>query len=112
MALPIERRLKKELDFKRVLKTGNTYRGILLFIKYTTSPNTPSRFGITVSAKISKKAVVRNRIRRLLSETIQAHALSKTSGYDTVVVVTKQSLLDLDAYRKDLLSVLDQVGII
>ena len=111
MAIPAKNRLRKELDFKKVLKVGRTTRGDFLFIKFAPNGSDP-RFGISVSSKISKKAVIRNKIRRLLSDTIRLHALSKAKGYDTVVVATKNGLDSPGLLSQDLLETLGRAGII
>jgi len=107
VALPAKNRIKKEKVFKRVLKTGRVFRGRLVFLKTVPNQDVP-RFGISVSAKVSPKAAVRNRIRRLVSETVRLRALPKGAGYDTVVVVMKND--GPAAIRTDLIKLLDQAG--
>jgi ribonuclease P protein component len=111
MALAVKYRLKKELDFKKILKTGRAVRGAFLFVKFISSNSAP-RFGISVPAKIFKKATIRNRIKRFLSENIRIHILPKAGGYDTVVMVTKNGLKDPVALQQDLLQVFRKAGII
>jgi len=45
-----------------------------------------SRFGIVVSKRVTKKAVERNHIRRLLSEAIKERQDSLQGSYDVVLV--------------------------
>jgi len=111
VALPVSHRLQKELDFKNTLKTGRTVRGDFLFLKFL--PKTGiSRFGISVTMKVSKKATVRNRIRRILSEIIRINVLPKVGGYDTVVVVIRNGLQDIGRMEQDLVRAFQQAGII
>ena len=49
-----------------------------------------SRFGFIVSKKISKKAVVRNRIRRLLSEAVQNLLSRMKQGFEGVFLAKRE----------------------
>lgn len=65
--------LKGEKAFQR-LRTGHSGRGRYLLLRW--SPLRPSAFnpvrvGIVVSTKVSKKATVRNKIRRRLRELVR-----------------------------------------
>ncbi len=55
------------------ISSGRTFKHTLFLLK--TAPNTEenSRFGIIISKKIDKRAVRRNRMRRLLEQFIQDH---------------------------------------
>ena len=67
MALPKKNRLKKKKDFEEVFKKGKAVRGNFLFVRYLKNSLQFPRFAFVVSSKVSKKAVARNRIRRLRS---------------------------------------------
>ena len=62
--------------------------------------------------RVSKKAAVRNRIRRILSEAIRINVLLKVGGYDTVVVVTRNGLQDIGRMEQDLVRVFQRARII
>ena len=80
MALPKEMRLKGYRTFNYIHKNSIKYHGELMTFKVAKSnpsiffshknKNTPSnlRVAIAVSKKVSKKAVYRNKIRRILHE--------------------------------------------
>ncbi len=112
MALPVRFRLKTELDFKTTIKSGKTVRGDFVFLKYVPSSTDVPRFGISVPAKIIKKAVARNRIRREILKTIQTLILPNAAKYDTVVVVTRDNKKDSVALQEDLLRTAQKSGII
>lgn len=63
-------RLKKRSDFLRVQKEGRKWvsRGLILQVAGRPDPagSYPVRFGLTVSKRLSKSAVVRNRVKRRL----------------------------------------------
>ena len=82
MALPKYMRLKGHRTFAHIHKNSKKYHGkfmtfklarsnpdILLSHKLENSPN-KFRIAIAISKKVSKKAVVRNKIRRILQEWI------------------------------------------
>jgi ribonuclease P protein component len=48
---------------------------------------TPARVGISISQKVSKRAVVRNRIRRQLQAILQQYLPYIPSGWRLVIVV-------------------------
>ena len=54
-----------------------------------------SHFGFIISTKISKKAVVRNRIKRIMSETIRLNLPKLKKGFDIVFLI-KPSAVKLD----------------
>jgi len=74
--------LKKKKDFNKAYK-GKTIAGKLIFLKaQKNNLNTP-RFGFVVSSKISKKAVIRNRIKRKLREVVKDF----NKGFDIIITV-------------------------
>ena len=83
--LPIQYRLKTKQDFDAAKKKGQITSGKLFSFVYLDRGDSEfSRFGFIVSIKISKRAVVRNRIKRLLREAVQANILNLKPGYDCV----------------------------
>ena len=85
MALPKEMRLKGHRTFNYIHKNSTTYYGNLMTFKVVRSnpeilfthklTNTSNKFrvAIAISKKVSKKAVDRNKIRRILQEWILAN---------------------------------------
>lgn len=84
-------RLKKDTDFSKVFRSGKKHYNdqIIVFAMPNGLPD--SRIGVVVSKKISRKAVGRNRIRRVLlseiAEKIKDNSLPK--GVDVVARVVK-----------------------
>ena len=87
--LPKINRLKKRRDFERVFKKGRSAKEDFLILK--TSPNglEISRFGFVAGLKVSKKATVRNKIKRQLSEVIKNNLAQIKKGMDVVMIVLK-----------------------
>ena len=82
MALPKEMRLKGHRSFKYIYKNSYKYDGKYMTFKVARSnpeillshkfkkPFSNLKLAITISKKVSKKAVYRNKIRRLLQEWV------------------------------------------
>ncbi len=70
-----EFRLSKTLDIRRVFQRGSSCASPFFSIKFLRNPSPTSgfRFAVIVPNKISKKAVVRNRIKRRLREMVRAY---------------------------------------
>jgi ribonuclease P protein component len=84
--LPKINRIKKKKDFEVIFKNSKSLRSNLFILKISQNNLGLSRFGFVVSKKISKKAVVRNKIKRRMSEAIKAQAEKVKSGTDLVFV--------------------------
>ena len=95
LMLPKENRLTDDYDFRRVKRLGKNYHCPLFKLglarrKTFGPPNgevNPSRFGFVISTKIDKRAVVRNRIKRLLREAVRSNLEKIPDGFDLVFVV-------------------------
>ncbi len=89
MALNKKNRLKRKKDFEGVFKQGKAARGNFLFAKYKKNDLSYPRLAFIVSSKISRKAVVRNRIRRVLSE-ISGAKLNELKPIDMMLIADKK----------------------
>lgn len=85
--LPEINRLKKKKDFERVLKKGKGYKEDFLYLKIIRNNLKNSRFGFIVSNKFSKKAVVRNKIKRRLKSLTKIKLSRIEKGIDGVIIV-------------------------
>lgn len=95
MMLPKINRLKKKTDFTRVYREGRSSSTLGLWVKVLPNHLDHNRIGVVVSRKISKKAVVRNQIKRRLRSLTRTYLLSMNPGYDVVLTsrheIIKQS---------------------
>ena len=87
-------RLKHWRDFRSVYKKGISchsphlvLRALFTGTKDQQSPINPSRIGISISTKVSKKAVKRNRIKRQIRAAFRQLLPKLSKGWDIVVVV-------------------------
>jgi ribonuclease P protein component len=78
-------RLRRTVDFDRAYTEGKKVASSSLVLFFCPSRQEATRLGVSVSKKIGK-AVVRNRVKRLLRESfrLNKHALKK--GYDILLV--------------------------
>ena len=97
-----EYRLKKRKAFSATYKTGKSlhFGGITVFIGKEKNNDTPTKFGFIVSKKVHKRAVKRNRIKRLMRENCRL--LLKNNNFNTkymsLIYVASTKLLDKDFY--------------
>lgn len=66
-----ENRLKNKKDFEKIFEQGKGFKQDFLFLKIIENNLKKARFGFVVSKKVSKKAVVRNKIKRRLREIVR-----------------------------------------
>ena len=100
--------LKKSRDFKRTYNQRRSAANRLLVMYVRENGCINSRLGISVSRKVGK-AVVRNRIKRLIKEQIRLHENEITTGYDLVVVVRIAAAeADFSQIGQSLLNLLDK----
>jgi ribonuclease P protein component len=79
-----EYRLKKRTAFNATYRTGVSYHksGVTVFCGKKKTADYPTKIGFVVSKKIHKRAVKRNRIKRLMRESVRLY-IKKTDNFDT-----------------------------
>jgi ribonuclease P protein component len=85
-------RVTKDKEFDRAFKTGQSFYTKLFGIKAANNDLPVVRLGVLVSTKVSKKAVVRNKLKRQIREIIQKDLPKLKIGKDLVVIVFSQIL--------------------
>jgi len=105
-------RLAKEADFKRLALKGRFSFGPLFNLKSLPNKLGASRFGIVISAKVSKKATVRNLIKRRMTEAIRLMAEHLKPSLDVMLVVKKEAVeSDYQILSKELERLFKKAGI-
>ncbi|HSX32092.1 MAG TPA: ribonuclease P protein component [Candidatus Saccharimonadales bacterium] len=75
-------------SLRYVYQRGKTVRGPELALRFAHNNRCKSyRLAVVVSRKVSKSAVVRNRIRRRIYEIVRTHADAITEPYDLIFTV-------------------------
>ena len=82
-----DKRLRRERDITRVYSKGRYGGGTNLQVKTLVTGLSSSRAAIVVSKKVSKKAVVRNRIKRRIAALMAQDWQTVRPGCDIVVSV-------------------------
>jgi ribonuclease P protein component len=92
-------RLRDDEQFRRVRSEGRSWSHLLLVLCSLPNGLDYSRFGFSVSKRVGK-AVVRNRVKRLLREAARARQALVEPGYD-VVFVAREPIGDADYPQVD-----------
>jgi ribonuclease P protein component len=88
LTFPGAARLRRRAEYQRVYGRGKCVRHpwlVLFCLSSVDGPQVPTRFGFTVSRKISKKATDRNRVRRVWQEAVRLTRPRFASGWDIVL---------------------------
>ena len=98
-----------------VYQRGQTIRGQLVSLKYIHNDRQPNyRVAVVVSRKVSKSAVVRNRIRRRLYEIVRTNSKLISEPYDLVFTVYSEeaSKISSSNLKNIVLSTLNKAGVL
>lgn len=98
--LAFRNRLKRQKDFENVFKTGKGFKQSSLYLKVQKNDLKSTRFGFIVSKKFSKKAVERNRAKRVLREIIKIELPKVKTGLDIVILVNPEMEVDFEKLQK------------
>jgi ribonuclease P protein component len=110
MGLSKELRIRKTADFNYIAENGKVVSNRMLILKWSEGKTSRSRSGFAVSKRIGG-AVVRNRIKRLLRESINSFDL--LGGYDMVFIARKESAkADYESIQKSVKDALRKSGIL
>lgn len=98
--LPKQFRLKKRLAFKATYKVKNSSHkgGVTLFAGILKKEDYPTKVGFVVSKKVHKRAVKRNRLKRLMRESyrilLKENNLGNSQKYMSLVFVGSKNAID------------------
>ncbi len=105
-------RLKKRRDFLAAAKGSRVPRRAFVLESRRREDDGAARIGFTVSKRVSKKAVERNRIRRRLREAVRLLAPGQAlAGHDFVLVGRRSALTErFDRIASELAGGLKQIA--
>ena len=103
--------LRKRAEFVQVQNKGKRHRGRSLLLMVHPNDSDKSRIGLTVSRKVGN-AVVRNRVRRRLRESIRSNPERFASGQDYVFIArARAATAGSSALHKEVEWLLNQVSL-
>jgi ribonuclease P protein component len=91
--LPQKNRIKLDKEFDRAFKLGHSFYSTILGIKAVDNGLDYNRVGVMISTKVSKKAVIRNLIKRRIKSILRAEFPKMKFGKD-LVILTLPPILD------------------
>ena len=120
MGLPKAHRLRDRKDYRAVYEQGiRRYSPHLTLIALPAKENQntalipATTFGISISKKVSKKAVVRNRIKRQIKGVIRTYLQSVDPGWKVIIVVKPKAIeCKYEYFLRELEELLKQTKII
>jgi len=100
--------ISKKKDFDNIFKKGKSIKGVFLLLRFMQNDLKFNRFAFIVSKKVSAKAVLRNKVRRRLSEAIKEFNKSGENGLDLVFIalpkIKEKNFAEIQAEVKNILS--------
>jgi ribonuclease P protein component len=120
VGLPKANRLKHYRNFRRIYERGKVYKSSHLVLRVLANesefaPSSPleTHFGITISRKVSKKAVVRNRIKRQIRQAIRSLLPQILPGWQVIIIVRRYAIeCNYEHFLRELEQLLIQAEII
>jgi len=106
-------RLAKKSDIDNLFQRGRRARSPFFAVRFFENNQKNSRFAIVVANKVTKKATVRNRLRRQVREIIRLNLSKFRYNCDVLVNISKECLeKDYWFLEKELLDLLKHNKII
>ena len=113
MALKRELRLRKTKEFQQVRQRGRSLASRLLILAWMPNEVARLRIGFVVSKRISKHAVERNYIKRLLSEAIRPSLPELSRNWDIVLSARNGAVTaDVHTLEQDIIALLRRAGLL
>lgn len=84
--LPKINRLRKKKEIERVFEKGKRFKEDFLILKITKNTLLQTRVGFVVPQKVSKKATLRNKIKRRLREIVSKKRKKFKKGLDILLI--------------------------
>ncbi|WP_457639512.1 ribonuclease P protein component [Persephonella sp.] len=89
----------KNQDVRNVLKQGRSFQTPHFIVLYKPGSAEKSRFAFVISRKFSKKAVERNRVKRIIREALRLYGKDRIpAGFD-VVIIPKKNISGKKTYQ-------------
>lgn len=114
--LPYNNRLVRRKDMENVHKFGKYSSAGNIGLKFIENNSKETRIGVVVGIKFSKRAVVRNTIKRKIREILRKNLDKISKGFDAVVSIrpekTGQEKIESRKIERDLAEAFQRAGLI
>jgi ribonuclease P protein component len=101
-------RLTAEKDFARLFAKGRPFHAKGIGMKAVLNGRQVTRIGFVVSTKVSKRAVVRNQLKRRMREAVRKHVADLQPGIDIAFMArpdaVKLAFADIESVILELLT--------
>ncbi len=87
-----EHRLRTDKEIKALFKNSKSAFGIYSIIRAKKNTFEVSRFAVIAGTKVSKKAVIRNKLKRQIRYIIKKHLENIEKGWDVIVMIKKEAV--------------------
>jgi ribonuclease P protein component len=94
--------MRSARDFQRAYREGNRARGALMTVAVVENGLADTRLGLSVGRAVWRRAVRRNRVRRVFREAFRLEYPRLPPGVDVVVIAAKEVRPELGAARAEL----------
>ena len=96
-------RLVRQKDFERAYRQGNRARAGVLVVVAVANGTDRTRLGLSVGRRIHRRAVARNRVRRVFREAFRLSYPELPKGVDLVLIPARPGIQpDLEETRREL----------
>ena len=89
---PSKNRLKNDKDIKTLFARGKSVFDVAVGMKFCKNQSAFSRFTVVVGTKVSKKAVIRNKIKRQIRAIVEKDLPIIKGCYDVMLLVKKETI--------------------
>lgn len=103
-----QNRLAKTKDIQLTVKRGRSFFNPLFTLKILHSVTGVKRFTVVISTKVSKKAVERNRIKRIIREVVRLSLNNLRPADYALLVKPKAKGVEATTLRENFNNLLDQ----
>ena len=115
--IPKQYRLKKRTAFQATYRVKNSTHsgGVTLFAGIKKKENFPTKVGFVVSKKVHKRAVRRNRLKRLMRESyrllLKENTLGNSQKYMSLIFVGTENAMDksFDEIQKSIKKLVERI---
>lgn len=103
--------LRRKKDFDQVFNFGQSFYCSLFIIKLLKNNLDTNRLGIIIGLKVSKKAVIRNKIKRQIREIFKSEFKKNIeNNYDIVIIISKNIVdKDFNLIKENFIKLIDKL---